>query len=162
MGKITPLHDLDYKTVEPLRIYKFSPKYFLTMGESTLLRYTRFAKNMERSPENRHQRYYPHRQHVPRANKSTPGHHSSVPWRPRLPRLRTRHAQRALRIPSSIIPPAPLPYHLPSRLLSAHRKKPNHERKPPSHRPRRPPPNPPPDQPQRRRGLPHAPPLPRP
>lgn len=33
MGKITPLHDLDYKTVEPLRIYKFSPKYFLTMGE---------------------------------------------------------------------------------------------------------------------------------
>ena len=32
MGKITPLHDLNYKVIEPLRIYKFSPKYFLTMG----------------------------------------------------------------------------------------------------------------------------------
>jgi len=32
MGKITPRHDLDYQVVEPLRIYKFSPKYFLTMG----------------------------------------------------------------------------------------------------------------------------------
>lgn len=32
MGKVTPLHDLDYRAVEPLRIYKFSPKFFLTMG----------------------------------------------------------------------------------------------------------------------------------
>lgn len=32
MGKITPLHDLDYRAVEPSRIYKFNPKYFLTMG----------------------------------------------------------------------------------------------------------------------------------
>ena len=32
MGRITPLHDLDHRAVKPLRIYKFSPKYFLTMG----------------------------------------------------------------------------------------------------------------------------------
>ncbi|KAI4117708.1 MAG: hypothetical protein LQ338_007502, partial [Usnochroma carphineum] len=32
MGKILPLHDFDYRAIEPLRIYKFSPKYFLTMG----------------------------------------------------------------------------------------------------------------------------------
>ena len=32
MGKIIPLHDLDYRVLERLRIYKFSPKYFLTMG----------------------------------------------------------------------------------------------------------------------------------
>lgn len=32
MGKITSLSDLDYRAVKPLRIYKFSPSYFLTMG----------------------------------------------------------------------------------------------------------------------------------
>ena len=32
MGEITPLHDVDHRKIEPLRIYKFSPKYFLTMG----------------------------------------------------------------------------------------------------------------------------------
>lgn len=36
MGDITPLSDLDYRTVEPLRIYKFNPKYFLTMGGSLI------------------------------------------------------------------------------------------------------------------------------
>lgn len=45
MGKVTPLHDLDYRVVEPLRIYKFSPKYFLTMGG-----WTRWSANMGQTP----------------------------------------------------------------------------------------------------------------
>ncbi|KAL8717408.1 MAG: hypothetical protein Q9225_005339 [Loekoesia sp. 1 TL-2023] len=32
MGKVTPLHDFDYRVTEPLRIYKFKPEHFLTMG----------------------------------------------------------------------------------------------------------------------------------
>jgi hypothetical protein len=32
MGDIVPLTDLDWKTEEPRTIYKFNPKYFLTMG----------------------------------------------------------------------------------------------------------------------------------
>ena len=32
MGEIKALQGLDYRTVKPLRIYKFNPKYFLTMG----------------------------------------------------------------------------------------------------------------------------------
>lgn len=32
MGTIAPLQDFDYRTAEPLRVYKFQPKYFLTMG----------------------------------------------------------------------------------------------------------------------------------
>ena len=32
MGAITPLNDLDHLAVEPLRIYKFRPRFFLTMG----------------------------------------------------------------------------------------------------------------------------------
>ena len=31
-GPVTPLKDFDYQTSEPPSIYKFSPKYFLTMG----------------------------------------------------------------------------------------------------------------------------------
>ena len=38
MGRVTPLLDFDYRTVEPSRIYKFNPKYFLTMGELTIAR----------------------------------------------------------------------------------------------------------------------------
>ena len=34
MGEITPLENFDYRTVNPLRIYKFPPKHFLTMGEA--------------------------------------------------------------------------------------------------------------------------------
>lgn len=32
MGLITPLHDFDYKIAKPPRVYKFVPKYFMTMG----------------------------------------------------------------------------------------------------------------------------------
>lgn len=32
MGAIQPLTELNWETVEPKRVYKFSPKYFLTMG----------------------------------------------------------------------------------------------------------------------------------
>ncbi|TVY43884.1 hypothetical protein LSUB1_G002034 [Lachnellula subtilissima] len=32
MGDVIPLKDFDWKTEEPRKIYKFSPKYFLTMG----------------------------------------------------------------------------------------------------------------------------------
>ncbi|KAK5129044.1 hypothetical protein LTR85_000377 [Meristemomyces frigidus] len=32
MGGVVPLHNLDYREVVPRRIYKFNPKYFLTMG----------------------------------------------------------------------------------------------------------------------------------
>ena len=45
MGKVTPLHDFDYRAVEPLRIYKFSPKYFLTMGG-----WTRRSANLGQTP----------------------------------------------------------------------------------------------------------------
>lgn len=34
MGLITPLPDFNYKTVKPPRVYKFVPKYFMTMGLS--------------------------------------------------------------------------------------------------------------------------------
>jgi hypothetical protein len=34
MGVIQPLTDFKWETVEPKIIYKFSPKYFLTMGMS--------------------------------------------------------------------------------------------------------------------------------
>ncbi len=34
MGVIEPLLNLDWATEEPRKIYKFSPKYFLTMGKS--------------------------------------------------------------------------------------------------------------------------------
>ncbi|KAI4148968.1 MAG: hypothetical protein L6R39_002641, partial [Caloplaca ligustica] len=37
MGKVTPLHDFDYRAVEPLRIYKFSPRYFLTMDINSVV-----------------------------------------------------------------------------------------------------------------------------
>lgn len=33
MGQITPSSDLDYRTIKPERIYRFNPKYFLTMGK---------------------------------------------------------------------------------------------------------------------------------
>lgn len=32
MGAITPLLDFDYRQAEPLRVYRFQPKYFITMG----------------------------------------------------------------------------------------------------------------------------------
>ncbi|KIW15240.1 hypothetical protein PV08_05285 [Exophiala spinifera] len=32
MGAITPLEDYDYSNAEPRRVYKFQPKYFMTMG----------------------------------------------------------------------------------------------------------------------------------
>lgn len=35
MGKVAPLLGFDYRKFEPLRIYKFKPKYFLTMGEKS-------------------------------------------------------------------------------------------------------------------------------
>jgi hypothetical protein len=33
MGVIEPLTDLNWEKVEPKKVYKFSPKYFLTMGK---------------------------------------------------------------------------------------------------------------------------------
>lgn len=36
MGDIIPLTDFDWKTEEPRKIYKFNPKYFLTMGMAIL------------------------------------------------------------------------------------------------------------------------------
>ena len=117
-----------------------------------------------RSPKNIHQQHHPHRQNLPLADQSPPRNHPSIPQRPRLPRLRNQHAHRTLRIPNTRIPPAPLPYHLPSsrRLLLRRRRcirKPNHHRKTPprsTHKPIRNPSN---HQPQHRRRFPNAPPL---
>lgn len=68
MGVIEPLSTLDWAAEEPRKIYKFSPKYFLTMGKLSPSEQQKYISDSHRSYEHEYKFHNPDGQTIPREN----------------------------------------------------------------------------------------------
>ena len=117
MGDIAPLSNLSWTTEEPRKIYKFNPKYFLTMGNSIPSSQNSLILTDSRSPKHNYKLHNAPRQTIrqppPRAARG-PLH---TPKRTKVSPFRHSNGKRTIYLPHNRLPTPTLPNDLHSYLF---------------------------------------------